>query len=89
MMSPATDHSGGRALVVLSGGQDSTTCLHWALRQFDHVEAVTFDYGQRHRKELLAAETIAKLLNIKMEIANLLWFNLETKAIDIWMWYWM
>ena len=59
MMSPATDHSGGRALVVLSGGQDSTTCLYWALRRFDHVEAVTFDYGQRHRVELAAATRIA------------------------------
>jgi 7-cyano-7-deazaguanine synthase len=40
------------ALVLLSGGQDSTTCLAWALRRFPHVETVGFDYGQRNRTEL-------------------------------------
>jgi 7-cyano-7-deazaguanine synthase len=40
------------ALVLFSGGQDSTTCLAWALSRFDHVETVGFDYGQRHRVEL-------------------------------------
>ena len=42
----------GRALVLFSGGQDSTTCLAWALERFAHVETVGFDYGQRHRVEL-------------------------------------
>jgi 7-cyano-7-deazaguanine synthase len=41
-----------RALVLFSGGQDSTACLAWALDRFDHVETVGFDYGQRHRVEL-------------------------------------
>jgi 7-cyano-7-deazaguanine synthase len=41
-----------RALVLLSGGQDSTACLAWALDRFDHVETIGFDYGQRHRVEL-------------------------------------
>jgi 7-cyano-7-deazaguanine synthase len=41
-----------RALVLFSGGQDSTTCLAWALAQFAEVETVGFDYGQRHRVEL-------------------------------------
>lgn len=40
------------ALVLFSGGQDSTTCLAWALSRFTHVETVAFDYGQRHRVEL-------------------------------------
>jgi len=40
------------ALVLFSGGQDSATCLAWALDRFDHVETVGFDYGQRHRVEL-------------------------------------
>ncbi len=50
-----------QALVVLSGGQDSTTCLYWALDQFGvgAVEALTFDYGQRHRIEIDCAITIA------------------------------
>jgi 7-cyano-7-deazaguanine synthase len=41
-----------RALVLFSGGQDSTTCLAWALDRFDRVETVGFDYGQRHLVEL-------------------------------------
>ena len=44
--------TGDRALVLFSGGQDSTTCLAWALDRFSHVETVGFDYGQRHRIEL-------------------------------------
>lgn len=56
-----------KALVVLSGGQDSTTCLYWALQRYGHgnVEAVTFDYGQRHRIELDCAATIAKLAGVR------------------------
>ena len=56
------------AIVVLSGGQDSTTCLFWAINKFDSVETVTFDYGQRHRIELEAAQKIAKLAGVKNTI---------------------
>jgi 7-cyano-7-deazaguanine synthase len=41
-----------KALVLFSGGQDSTVCLAWALAKFDQVETIGFDYGQRHRIEL-------------------------------------
>ena len=53
-----------KAVVVFSGGQDSTTCLFWALKQFDEVEAVTFKYGQRHIAELDCAKEICQMLNV-------------------------
>jgi 7-cyano-7-deazaguanine synthase len=51
-------HDNNSALVLFSGGQDSSTCLAWALGQFDRVETVGFDYGQRHRVELECRRTI-------------------------------
>lgn len=59
------------ALVVFSGGQDSTTCLFWALRHYDHVEAVTFAYGQRHSQEVEVAKGIAKDLEIGHHILDM------------------
>jgi 7-cyano-7-deazaguanine synthase len=55
-----------KALVVLSGGQDSSTCLFWAVDRYgsDNVHAVTFDYDQRHRVELAAAVNVAKLAGV-------------------------
>ena len=50
------------ALVLFSGGQDSATCLVWALAHFDRVETVGFDYGQRHRVELDCRDTFRAAL---------------------------
>jgi 7-cyano-7-deazaguanine synthase len=47
----------GAALVLFSGGQDSATCLAWALDRFDRIETIGFDYGQRHRVELDCRQT--------------------------------
>lgn len=54
--------AGRKALVLLSGGQDSTTCLYWAIDRFgrDNVATLSFDYGQRHRIELDCAAAIAE-----------------------------
>lgn len=51
-----------RALVLFSGGQDSTTCLAWALARFSEVETLGFDYGQRHRVELECREAVRAAL---------------------------
>lgn len=51
-----------KALVLFSGGQDSTVCLAWALEHFDQVETIGFDYGQRHRVELSCRHTILNAL---------------------------
>ena len=48
-----------KAITLLSGGQDSTTCLFWAKQNFDDVVAVSIFYGQRHKAELVAAAAIA------------------------------
>jgi 7-cyano-7-deazaguanine synthase len=50
------------ALVLFSGGQDSTVCLAWALSRFERVETVGFDYGQRHQAELAARPRILEKL---------------------------
>ena len=47
-----------KALVLFSGGQDSATCLAWALSRFAHVETIGFDYGQRHIVELECRQTV-------------------------------
>jgi len=53
-----------KAVVLFSGGQDSTTCLYWARQYFDKVYAVSVDYGQRHRIELEAAREIVRMAGV-------------------------
>ena len=62
-----------KALVVLSGGQDSTTCLYWAVDRFGrgNVSSITFDYGQKHRIELECARDVAAaagVANVRLPI---------------------
>lgn len=63
------------ALVVFSGGQDSTTCLFWALKNFDRVEAITFNYNQRHVAEIDCATKIAKDLKVPHRVLDMSLLN--------------
>lgn len=56
-----------KALVVFSGGQDSTTCLFWALKHFAEVRALSFVYGQKHVREVELAESIARRAGVAFE----------------------
>lgn len=58
------------ALVCFSGGQDSTTCLFWALKNFSSVYAVSFVYGQKHSKETEVAAAIARKANVPFELMD-------------------
>lgn len=64
------------ALIILSGGQDSTTCLFWAKKKFDTIHALTIDYGQRHKVEVESAIKIAQLAGVKtheiVDVGNIL-----------------
>lgn len=64
-----------KAVVVFSGGQDSTTCLFWALKNFSEVETITFDYGQRHKLEIECAASIASDLGVKHTILDMSLLN--------------
>ena len=60
-----------KAVVIFSGGQDSTTCLFWAKARYQEVVALSFDYGQRHRMELECAQAITKEYGIEHHILEL------------------
>ena len=59
------------AVILFSGGQDSTTCLYWAKKQFKDIFAIGFDYGQKHKIELNAAQKICDKENIDYKILNI------------------
>ncbi len=60
-MTPASP-ARSRAIVLFSGGQDSTTCVAWALERFESVETIAFDYGQRHAVELQCRQPVLAAL---------------------------
>ncbi|WIR75098.1 7-cyano-7-deazaguanine synthase QueC [Staphylococcus pseudintermedius] len=77
-----------KAIVVFSGGQDSTTCLLWALKLYDEVETITFSYNQRHKQEIEVAKKISKDFGVKNQVIdasviNELTVNALTRDMDI------
>lgn len=58
-------------VILFSGGQDSTTCLYWAKKRFNKIYAVGFDYGQKHKIEIEAAQKICDKENIDYKIFNI------------------
>src|SRR5437016_11155438 len=60
------------AVCLTSGGQDSTTCLFWAKQRFAPVLALAFDYGQRHRTELAAAQIVCDLAGVPLTVLPLM-----------------
>jgi 7-cyano-7-deazaguanine synthase len=81
MLSPSTSK---KALVMLSGGQDSTTCLGVARKNHDEVEAIAFDYGQRHAIELNSAKILCEKYRIPLKIVKLDFFSdvVQSALID-------
>jgi len=77
------------ALVVFSGGQDSTTCLGWALKKFEKVHTISFGYGQNHSIELVQAEKIAAKTGVSFKNVDISFFAglvdsaLTTKGADV------
>ncbi len=59
-----------KVLVVFSGGQDSTTCLFWAKRNFSEVYALSFIYGQKHANEVELARSIAEEAGVKWDVMD-------------------
>ncbi len=59
-----------KALVLFSGGQDSTTCLYWALKEFSSVHTLCFTYGQRHSQEVEVARKIAEKAKVPFKVLD-------------------
>ncbi len=68
-----------KALIIFSGGQDSTTCLYWAIRKFsantdkrrEQIKTVTFNYGQKHQIEIESARKICKLAQVDFDLVEI------------------
>src|SRR5439155_1451730 len=73
-----TDQSSEIALVLFSGGQDSTTCLAWALDRFAKVEMLGFAYGQRHAIELECRDETIKAWQVALNLGMAKNFELHT-----------
>ena len=71
MPAPNSPDAPDAAVVLFSGGQDSTTCLYWARERFANVEAVGFDYGQKHRVELDQARLIADKAGVPFTVYDI------------------
>jgi 7-cyano-7-deazaguanine synthase len=77
---PFRNKTGKKALVLFSGGLDSTTCLYWALAQGYACETLTVVYGQRHARETESAHKIAQRLGVKEHVVtlNLPWLSVSS-----------
>jgi 7-cyano-7-deazaguanine synthase len=64
------DYKNDGALVLFSGGQDSTTCLYWAKKHFKNVLALCFAYGQRHSQEVDNARRIAEMAEVSFKMLD-------------------
>jgi len=64
-----------KAVVVFSGGQDSTTCLFWAKKHFNEVYALSFRYGQKHEQEVELAQKIAAKAGVEFAVMDLDFIN--------------
>jgi len=64
-----------KAVVVFSGGQDSTTCLFWAMKKYEDVIALSFNYGQKHSDELICAKEICKKYGVEHHILDMALLN--------------
>ncbi len=64
-----------KCIVIYSGGQDSTTCLGWALNKYECVEAITFNYGQKHSIELEQSSLICEKFGVKQTIIDISFLN--------------
>lgn len=64
-----------KAVVIFSGGQDSTTCLGWAIKRFDNVVAISFNYGQKHSIELEQSKKITEYFKIEHHVVDISFLN--------------